>query len=85
MNAPVQDRDDPVRVREEIAQIVGCRMVDGVCVKHQSRPWELSRSGCPYVDSLMRAPRGTQATMTDPGGPRATRLDASASVPEVGG
>ena len=38
MNAPVQDRDDPARVREEIAQIVGCRMVDGVCVKHQSRP-----------------------------------------------
>ena len=54
MNAPVQDRDDPARVREEIAQIVGCRMVDGVCVKHQSRPWEPRRSGCPYVDSLMR-------------------------------
>ena len=45
---------DPARRRAQIAEIVGCRMVGGACVEHQSRQWEPRKSGCPFVDSLMR-------------------------------
>ncbi len=41
------------RDRAQIAEIVGCRMVGGACVTHQSREWEARRPGCPYVDSLI--------------------------------
>ena len=39
--------------RERIAAILGCRMVDGMCVRHQSRPWEPRRPGCPFADAVM--------------------------------
>jgi hypothetical protein len=47
--------------REKIAAILGCRMVDGVCVRHQSRPWEPRRPGCPFADAVMRQGRDAGA------------------------
>lgn len=57
----------PVRGREQIAEIVGCRMVDGACVTHQ--PHEPRQRGCPFVDSVWReaGPRGVDLT-DDPRG-----------------
>ena len=49
------------REREQIAEIVGCRMVGGACVTHQPRDWEMRRPGCPYVDSLLRYARSRGA------------------------
>lgn len=39
--------------REQVSDIVGCRMVNGACVTHQ-RPLDTPRPGCPLVDSVMR-------------------------------
>ncbi|MGV1007446.1 MAG: hypothetical protein ACOYBY_02410 [Dermatophilaceae bacterium] len=51
----------PTDEREQIAEIVGCRMADGACVIHQPRAWERRRPGCPYVDSLLRYARSRGA------------------------
>ena len=49
----VRGHGDSERDRRQIAEIVGCRMVGGAWVAHQSREWEARRPGCPYLDSLM--------------------------------
>lgn len=67
MNATLRYREDPAHVREQIAEIVRCRMVEGMCVVHQTREWEPRKRGCPYVDSLMRY-AGYRARHDDTGG-----------------
>lgn len=64
----VRGYGDSERDRQQIADIVGCRMVGGACVTHQSREWEARRPGCPYLDSLMgyarsRVPSAVAAAM----------------------
>jgi hypothetical protein len=51
--AVAYERTIPPLTREHIAEVAGCRMVDGSCTRHTT-PWAPRREGCAYLDQLIR-------------------------------